>query len=608
MVLLGLVIGFQSGVLSDARLTTPTDFDVSLRQITDFCADVSSSSGVKFSVDKKVQDLKVDVFVDKRPLAETMDKVAKVLNCEWVPIEKGYRLEMDIPTANRERNFVKAENDLRLEDLKLKLWACQYVAKNVPYSNEPGPLRPIFVDPEINQKITKEWNDEALAASQAHDEKRLAEATKHISALYFGFRSYSLGRALLQLDQTAMANLWKGTPFVASTLPGSKIKLYPSDFDRSRQSFTTGPDGKVQEAKYERFTFFRFNPISGNFRMNELSYSFKANSPTRASGTSQSGGAFSSQSYHVPIDPSLTKMPFYVQLQPWMNVAETAKLFSQPIDATIPEWASPWAGQNRRLGEHLRWLHLSTKIPIVAQADRSCIYESLKLNLGSKSVQEYIASLMNTNHCLAKEDKGYLLAKNFRFWSHRQHEVSEAIWKQAEKGEVNTVPTLDQALYIARNFDESNLETEQVAYPLSHLNLSRIAKTLDSFKLYSILTSQQKEQTLQSNGIGLSELGGVQREHMMSTILKLILEKDMCSFELAKALVTNGLDSSAIQTCRFSATFQDRDDSGTTIFTPPNGKAATNGDNSPKPKLQSVWYKYSLSPSEFISQFIILKK
>ncbi len=386
MVLLGLVIGFQSGVLSDSRLTTPTDFDVSLRQITDFCAEVSSSSGVKFSVDKKVQDLKVDVFVDKRPLAETMDKVAKVLNCDWVPVEKGYRLEMDVKNINRERNFVQAENDLRLEDLKLKLWACQYVAKNVPYSNEPGPLRPIFVDPTISQKITKEWNDEALAASQAHDEKRLAEATKHIGALYFGLRSYSLGRALLQLDASDIADFWKGRPFAASTIPGVKLRLYPSDFDRSTRTTKIDSEGKSVDVELERrrFAFFRFNPSTGRFRANELSFDFEPSDLERNSGGSQSGGMFSSTSSYFNVDPSLKKMPFYILLQPWMERSETPKKFSHAIDQKTPEWGSPWARKHFRLGDHLRWLHRATSIPVVAQADRSTLNAFTERNAVSR--------------------------------------------------------------------------------------------------------------------------------------------------------------------------------------------------------------------------------
>ena len=236
MVLLGLVISLQGGVLSDARLTAPKDFDVSLSQITDFCSDVSLSSGVKFSVAKNIQDLKVDVFVDGRPLGETIDKVAKVLDCQWVPVEKGYRLEMDVPTANRERNFVKAEDDLRLEDLKLKLWGCQYVASKLPYSNEADSIRPlsgsqdshVLTRKEIDDqlmaafrarqqkqqefmaRITKEFDDELKAAVIAKDETRTSEAVRRISALNFGYRESSLGRVLLQLSTGETEDFWKG--------------------------------------------------------------------------------------------------------------------------------------------------------------------------------------------------------------------------------------------------------------------------------------------------------------------------------------------------------------------------------------------------------------
>ncbi|MEI7984312.1 MAG: hypothetical protein WCI55_01690 [Armatimonadota bacterium] len=615
MVLLGLALALQSGVLSDARLTKPTDFDVSLRQITDFCAEVSSSSGVKFSVAKDIQDLKVDVFVNKRPLGETLDKVAKVLDAQWMPFEKGYRLERDIPTANREKNFVKAAEDLQLSDLKLKLWACQYVASKLPYNNEPGPTRPIFVEPSVRDKITKEWDDELRAAEQAHDETRIVEGIRRRDALSFGLRSYSLGRVLLQLNKEDVDRFWKGAAFAASTIPEVKLRLYQSDFLQSIQTKRTGPEGKNVPIEYEhrRFTFFRFNPSNGKFRANELSFYFEPSNPALSVGGSQSGGMFSGTKSYLNVDPSLKKMAFYTQLQPWMKPYETPLKFPQTIEQNTPVWDSPWAGKQFRLGDHLRWLHQATSIPIVAQADRSILNAFVPgngvapLNNGEKLASQAVGKLMGDSQCLAKEDNGYLLARNFAYWSRRKSETPEATWSKVEPRETGQLPTLDQALFVARAFREDQLAIGETNYPATRAKLPKVTECLDSLKLFAMLSPRQREIAARDEGLGFSDLVGNQQDQLLNSALKLILEHYGCTYELAKSLALNGFGLEQLKDLRFTAKWKDRVSNNAFVDTP-TGKKLIEKPTAEESQRQTLWFTFSLSRQEGLTQYIDLKK
>jgi hypothetical protein len=636
MVVLSLYFAFQGGIVNDARLAKAVDFDSSLQQITDFSSDVTKLSGVEFSVAKNIQDLKVDVFVDKRPLSETLDKVAKVLNCQWVQKDKGYQLEMDVPAANRERNFVQAENDLRLDELKLKLWACQYVASKLPFTNEPEPFKPLdsksSTGKEINDqiiaefrakqakerdfmaRITKEFDDELKAAVNANDEARKNQAIRQIAALSFGYRESSIGRVLLQFSTRETEDFWKGVPFLASTISGVNLRLYQSDFDQSPGSNSTGPDGRPIEKEKRHFVFFRYNPANGNFRANELQFDFNPAKPEQSLGGSQGGGMFSSTQSYVNVDPSLKRLPFYTQLEPWMKIKETPAKFPQAIDINTPEWDSPWGKKLFRVGDHLRWLHRATGIPIVSQADRSALpdYSSFnrtspKLNRGKATAMLDLRMLMDEYQCLAKEDSGFLLTRNFGYWSRRGNEMPESIWKKVEPKDADPLPTIDQAFAIAKLFNEPQLSNRETNYPVSHLNLLQINECLDSLKLYATFSKQQQEIAANEDGIGFSELNASQREQMLTTALNAILERPGCTYELAKGLALNGFGLDQLSGVRFTAKWKPRVSNFAVVNTP-NGTKVVEKPAGDELKRQTLWFTFSLSKQEGFTQFIDFKK
>ena len=552
MILLGLALAFQQGVLSDPRFGKPADFDVSLRQITDFCSDVSKTSGVGLSVDKKVQDLKVDVFVDKKPLAETLDKVAKVLNCEWVPFGKGYKLEMSVVNINRERNFNQAEDAEARHIAETKLWACEYFAKLIPGSNKQLNYREEMMLATERNAIIAPFEQAYQAAMKGTNVEEISEAQLKYTAISEAVGSLdhvNIGHVMLQMDNSAKERFWKGEPVMAGSIPGNGYKLWPSDsLAPSKTLYVSGQ--LVTKAEYTNFDFLLFDPLTNslNTRLNSYTASENGFGPWET-GTSH-GGPFSSSSTRNKISEKLKKLSFYQDLKPWMDAKATPENFTQVINEDTEEWNSPWFSGRRRLGEHLRWLHKATGIPIVAQADRSCLWNWIQLKRPYKTTKEYLKDLMGKFDTYCLEDHEYLVARNYRFWSHRRHEAPEATWLNLKPNNPNEKPDLNLFAKYALQLREDQMRTADLGYPLCEVDITKPSYCYNMLRFYAILSDQQRQTAHLETGLGADEMSSEQQQEMSDLLKKVIFKSGGCSAGMARYLFTAGLESGTMQQMR----------------------------------------------------------
>ncbi len=214
---------------------------------------------------------------------------------------------------------------------------------------------------------------------------------------------------------------------------------------------------------------------------------------------------------------------------------------------------------------------------------------------------------MEESQCLAKEDNGFLLARNFGFWSRRKNEVPESVWNKIEQAEVGQFPTLDQVLIIARTFGEDQLANGETNYPVSRANLTKVNDCLDSLKLFATLSPNQQELAAREEGIGLSDLGGNQRDQFLSTVLKVILERHGCTYELAKGLALNGLGLDQLRGFRIVVKWKDRVSNYAFVDTP-TGKKLVEKPTNEETQRRTLWFTFSLSKQEGLTQYIDLKK
>lgn len=543
---LGLAIILQASLLTDSRLEKNADFDVSLQQITEFCSRASQTSGINLRADSKVADLKVDVFVEKQPLRETLDKVAKALNCVWVPTQDGYWLEMDVPTTNRERNFVAAEEEESRKLMLLRLWACELAAKSFAGSNEPNRNRMGLLSAVERNKILDPYQKAYSEALKGTDQTAIVKATNEymvVSEAVGSPPNTGIGRVLLQMDKAAKDRFWKGEPVAASTIPGAQYKIFPSDGYVDMSYSYADSEGKTKQVDYPLFSFLRFDPVKGDLKASLYTFGVHPTDPNYGTMSSKSGGPYNWSSSNVGISDAVKKLPFYVDLLTWMNKEEVSKKFSQTINLETKEWPSPWFNHRRRLGDHLRWFHQATGIPIVAQADRSSLWNWVKLKREYTTATQYIDALMENFNTYCKEDKGFLVARNYRFWSHRLHEANESIWQKIEPADAKTKLNFDQYVAIAFGLTETQMRSEDIGYPLCRMNLDPVRYSYDSLRFYAQLPNGQKQTSASANGLPYPDLDTNQRQAMNNLLIKLILETGSCSYEMAKLVAVNGFHS-----------------------------------------------------------------
>ena len=537
---------------TDARLATSSDFDVSLRQITDFCSEVSASSGVPLSVDRGIQDLKVDVFVDKRPLGETLDKIAKALNCDWVPYGKGYRLEMSVVNINRERNFNLAEDAEARHIAETKLWACEYFAKLIPGSDKQLNYREEMMLATERNAIIAPFEQAYQAALKGTNAEEISEALLKYTAISEAVGSLdhvNIGHVMLQMDKPAKERFWKGEPIMAGSIPGNGYKLWPSDsLAPSKTRYVSGQ--LVTKAENTNFDFLLFDPLTNSLNTRLNSYSVSENEFGPSETGMSHGGPFSASSSRNEISEKLKKLPFYQDLKAWMDAKETPAKFTQTIDQDTEGWNSPWFSGRRRLGEHLRWLHKATGIPIVAQADRSCLWNWIQLKRPFKTAQEYLKELMGEFDTYCLEDHEYLVARNYRFWSHRRHEAPEATWLNLKPKNPNEKPDLNLFAKYALQLREDQMRTVDLGYPLCEVDITKSSYCYNMLRFYAILLDQQRQTARLETGLGADEMSAEQQQEMSVLLKKVIFKSGGCSAGMARYLFTAGLESSTMQQMR----------------------------------------------------------
>jgi hypothetical protein len=293
---------------------------------------------------------------------------------------------------------------------------------------------------------------------------------------------------------------------------------------------------------------------------------------------------------------------------PWLNVAETPAKFRQAINQDTEDWPSPWFNSRRRLGEHLRWLHRASGIPIVAQADRSCLYNWIALKRPYKTASEYLKALMGDYEVYCQEDHGYLVARNFRFWSHRRHEAPEAVWKKLAPKKDDGPMDLNRYAAYALALREDQIQSVDLGYPLCEVDLARVTHSYQMLRFYGMLTEEQRKMARQEAGLGAEDLTDTQRSEMNSLLKTVIFKDGFCSVGMAKYLFTNGLLGSNFQQMRLHLQesgfhentnyVEELKDSGVVLRPSQNVKVQVN----------QVMFRFQLEKDQTITQSISIDK
>lgn len=201
---------------------------------------------------------------------------------------------------------------------------------------------------------------------------------------------------------------------------------------------------------------------------------------------------------------------------------------------------------------------------------------------------------MEQSDVFAREENGFLLSRNFRYWNHRQHEAPEVIWESFEPKEPKVKLTLDELAIVALKLREDQIVSEEMSYPLSRFDLTWVERSYDSLRFYGALSKTQRASANTPDGIRLGDLDSNQQQLLKTSVTNLIMESGFCSHELAKSLVTNGKIDERLRELRFKIKIKPN------VHTNTSGSDLTDGEET---LVKFVPENYIATASEFRFEF-----
>jgi hypothetical protein len=552
MLLHATLILFQTSIITDSRFDAKQSFDESLLPVTEFCQKVSAKSGVSLRVAKNASDLKLDLFLKDQPLNLILDAVAKALNCEWVPDpeNKGYKLEEPAVQVNRERNFVDAIDSVKREKALRTLWAQQYLAANMapaPLGQNPESQRWAryyeAVKP-FRDEYQRKFNSMSDAERQEYNEKLSALNEAQDQPLY-------VGRILNNFSKAEMKAFWTGTIFSGSDQPNALYRILSNDYLGRSTFFSSyqNTQGEFVNEVPETYFMFRWDTDSSSIQAVQIPW-FPP-TPNRSSFYSPATSSmFGSEFYTTTSDflnESTKKMPFYQDLLPWLDQEKTPLAFTQLKKNKVPVWESPWRGPRRRLGEHLRWFHLTFEVPVVALADRSCTYNITSLNRGHNSATEYVADYMKAGEAFCKKEGVFLVARTGQFWEHRRHEAPESVWRRIEERLKQKKQTLRDTLWLTTQLNANQVGSYAMEYPLIPFKLWISRRNYNILRFLSTLSLNSIDAAMNVQGVSLDT---VDPNYVLQTIRETAFLGGTVSRDLLQVLSKRGVSSADLRGLR----------------------------------------------------------
>jgi hypothetical protein len=284
----------------------------------------------------------------------------------------------------------------------------------VPQSNKPwarkanrfGSWIPLSENALAELERAKENNEkpEKLEALQTK-----YDALKQISD---GSPNLQLARMFGQMNPTEVNELMKGIPFIGSNELKARFHYSLGDIKPN--------DALPASNSIRSVVIAHLDPDSHRIAYKEMTF---VGNQTAMSAE---------PSHHFPFDeiaPSLRNRPFAVALKEWDQTDDLDKLLTSPYAPTYDEingGVSPWFGKRRRLGDHLRWFHRTTNIPIVSPADRTA-HPFIRSYRIAKNPGDYMSKLLKACKGYSHKSGDFLLVRNGVYWRKSSTEIPEDV-------------------------------------------------------------------------------------------------------------------------------------------------------------------------------------
>ena len=532
----------QSSIGTDARLTKMANFDASLVPIQRFMKEASEKAGIPLRAVPAVYDLKIDAYVDNQQIGVTLAKLAEVLDLQWEPEGNGYKLVVDVTKSNREKAYMAEEDRLALRFVDKEIAIYRLMDSLIPRSAEAWP------DQEKVKNRFADWipkRDQALKAILDSADKKLTEDERISMDIQFealnriaaGFPNLQLARLFAKMNSKEIDAFRAGTPFIASNYPNSRFNFSQGDVKPFVRF--TGSDGKRIETKAVVLT--RLNPVSKRFGYKELTY---------GEGSIGLSGEAASQYPFDGASPYLAKLAFAVDLKAWNQFENLEDLYKEPMDINAEQskaWPSPWYSHRFRLGDHLRWFHRATGVPVIAPANRTT-HPFVRLIRPANSRGAYLKPLLAACGGFAHKSDQFLLVRDGLYWRKRAHEIPEDAYAGMEnlpKGRKLTL--MDYAVFSTKitRTQAALLQNRSSGFTTTFPTIN-FSEAFPALQFLGKLSSSQAVQASTDEGLQNQVLSSELKNQFMTSVIEGIMENGWVSEPLLKSLISKGFDPDSV--------------------------------------------------------------
>lgn len=594
MVLLSLLFSpQQSSIELDPQLQTPIVLDESIRPLPELLKSLSNRSGITLRAAQAISDFKIDAFVKDEKLGTVLQKLAEAINAEWTKDQSGYTINMSVSARNNERNFLEAEEKLAMEKVDFKIDVARLQAKLIAPTNEyripketldyfkqnpnqsgimggDGDRPFAYLKPDL-QKTSDSLKAAITEKQNAAKIYELKVRQKALEELIEASANMVKARLLGSMTNEEIKQFKSGLPFSISNLPDSKFQFSNGDRINAMIPYKNGEIAPTTVLGLSRV-------VPGTYEVSYTEYTY-------AEGSSGIMGGGSQLFPFNTVPEELKKLPFYTNLMAWSQNESIQAAFPQKM-RPAKSWDSPFSLKGFRFGDHLRWIHQATGIPIIAAADR-IMSKTYVLNRPKPTAGECISEFLSKENAFARKSGDFLLAKSAMHWRKRAWELPESTIRAMESKQKWTV---EDHARVATNITEfqarllSNTGGYLVTFP------TRIyQQSLVPLQIYGLLSPDQMKTVNSANGLRYDTMNGRQQAQFRFGMFEAMLNGSSINKETLLRMVKTGLNASAFQNMSFRAI---TDSKANVIF----GKTVLEGvEIQPELKIDGPMYEFEFA-------------
>lgn len=534
-------------VVTHPKLQSEEILDVQIAPLPSILEAFSKQSGIEIRAINPLSDIKLDIFTGKMRVGTVLAKIAETLDAEWEQTSTGFVLTQQPKAQNDERNYLQAEIDYARQNADFEIDVCRRIAQLVPPSNEQrldpkmlaawkeakitgigsGGDKNFFEDFKPASENAKRELEQATASKrQAQELRQLRVEYEALSRIAGGSPPLTKARLLSNLTGKELDAYRGGLPFACSTEGTGKTKIYAGDIIGG---FVAYKDGEPSPCK----AFGLTQIIPETYELAYVEYAYGDG------GTGISGG--SGRTSPVRGIPDLLEShPFIQSLRKWEQNSQIQTSFNQLIDSTKAKaWPSPYYVKGFRFGDHLRWLHQTTGIPIVANANRK-MHKWAKLDRQFRTAGDYLTAFQKAGGGFLRKSDDFLLARTGSYWRDRQTELPESWYAKLEAQPRNDYRAYCRAALPLTRIQSMLLASRQGL--LTKFDPTPFQGSILALKLIGGLTDSQVNQALKPGGLSIANMSSPQVQQVQTTILQSVLEGTFVKPDFLVEIIDKGFD------------------------------------------------------------------